>query len=234
MIDDDESIIRMARGIFKKNPNFHIAECHSVSDALSQIEKIGPDVILVDHSLSRGGGEGLEIVKEIMSVKPDIEIHTTTNNMSAALQYRRLGIDHISKSDFEKIEDILNTDRVEVAQEKILFIDSYAGTIKAMRVAFDKNDNFMTAECHTVDEAIEAVLQSDPDTLFIRHRLTNNMNDGIEAIKGIRRIKPDIKIYCTDEECGEIPEYTEMGVTFIEPSDLKRMREIVAAKKATD
>ncbi len=108
IIDDHDSIIRSLRRYFEGRDNVVVAECHSVEEALAAITEHNPDVIFLDHCLSGGKGEGLEITDWIRKNRPGIKIYSTTNNDSLPLYraYAERGIEIIGK-DIKKIAAII-------------------------------------------------------------------------------------------------------------------------------
>ena len=108
LIDDHAEIIKGLASIFKELDNFVAVECHSVEEALNAIKINSPKIIFLDHSLSYGGAEGFEVADKVREIYPEIEIYSTTTNESVFGQYRRKGIKHIHKGDFEGFQTIIS------------------------------------------------------------------------------------------------------------------------------
>jgi len=104
-IDDNKDILGSAGRFFGDNKAIAFVECHSVADALKAIKKNEPGLIFLDHSLTDDGSEGLEIANKIMG--QNIEIYSTTANSSAKLEYEKIGIKHVGKTDLMKIKTII-------------------------------------------------------------------------------------------------------------------------------
>ena len=68
-IDDDAAMLSSWRRVFFNNPDVAFAECHSVEEALRAIAEHEPDVVFLDHALTEGGSEGLEIAKQVEGIK---------------------------------------------------------------------------------------------------------------------------------------------------------------------
>jgi CheY-like chemotaxis protein len=83
--------------------NVVFAECHSTDEALTAIGKHKPDVIFLDHSLTEGGEEGLEIARGVQGIK----IYSTTANTSVVARYAAMGIEHIRPTDLKKFHEII-------------------------------------------------------------------------------------------------------------------------------
>jgi len=104
-VDDSTELLGSLRRAFFNNPNVAFAECHSVEDALHAIIEHGPDVVFLDHSLTEGGNEGLEIADRATGVK----IYSTTANSSTDLfiEYLTRGIEWVDKTDLGKLKSII-------------------------------------------------------------------------------------------------------------------------------
>ena len=94
---------------FEDFKNFSAAECHNVEEALNAIRTNMPDVLFLDHSLSRGGSEGIEIANQIMKEIPGIKIYSTTTNPNNYEQYEQIGIEHINKDDLDEFKKIVSS-----------------------------------------------------------------------------------------------------------------------------
>jgi len=101
-IDDRGAILGSLQVAFS-DQDVAFAECHSVEDALQAIEKYQPEVIFLDHSLTEGGDEGLEIADQIEGIK----IYSTTTNNRITPEYQKRGIENVDKSDLEKFGSII-------------------------------------------------------------------------------------------------------------------------------
>lgn len=107
LIDDHKAIVEGASFLFDKHIDFTAAECHSTEEALAVILDHMPKVIFLDHSLTKGGSEGLEVAKILSEKYPDIKIYSTTTNPYFEEEYKKLGISHIEKSDTKGIKAII-------------------------------------------------------------------------------------------------------------------------------
>lgn len=102
-VDDSADILNSLEWAFSDYPNVAFAECHSVEDALRAIAEHRPDVVFLDHSLTEGGNEGLEIADRVK----EVEIYSTTANSGVAADYQRRGIENVGKSDLRKLRSII-------------------------------------------------------------------------------------------------------------------------------
>ncbi len=102
-IDDNAEWLSSLRKAFFNGPNVIFAECHNVKGALRAIAKYRPNVIFLDHHLSEGGNEGLEIADQVKGVK----IYSTTAESSVMPEYQRRGIENIGKTDLKKFKSII-------------------------------------------------------------------------------------------------------------------------------
>lgn len=113
-IDDSEVLLGSLRRAFFNNPNVAFAECHSVEDALRAIAEHKPDVIFLDHHLTDGGSEGLEIADRLEGVK----IYSTTSDSSVAREYQKRGIENVGKTDLRKLKSIIATQPIPKRRNK--------------------------------------------------------------------------------------------------------------------
>lgn len=102
-VDDNADWLWSMRCAFRKNPDVVFAECHSVEDALQAIAEEKPDVVFLDHSLTDGGNEGLEIADRVERVK----IYSTTGNSDLFPVYQKRGIEIVGKLDLSKFRSII-------------------------------------------------------------------------------------------------------------------------------
>ncbi len=107
LIDDHKAIVEGAGFLFKDITDFTAVECHSAEEALGAILAHMPKVVFLDHSLTMGGDEGFEVVKEVLEKYPDIKIYSTTTNPYIAKEYEKLGISHIEKSDTDGLKALM-------------------------------------------------------------------------------------------------------------------------------
>ncbi len=104
-IDDSREWLASMRRFFRKKDNVFFAECHSVKEALDAVEKIQPNVLFLDHSLTEGGDEGLEIVKALQG--SGVKIYSTTAARDLADIYAQYGIEVVGKLDLLKIKSLI-------------------------------------------------------------------------------------------------------------------------------
>ncbi len=108
-IDDQKTIIDGIKRFLRKSENFVAIECHSVEDAIDAIIKFSPDIIFLDHNISEIGDDGFIIAEKALEINPQIKIYSTTRNFDTEEIYSQKGIEHINKSDLQKIEEIVKS-----------------------------------------------------------------------------------------------------------------------------
>ncbi|MBI2124464.1 response regulator [Candidatus Pacearchaeota archaeon] len=120
---------------------------------------------------------------------------------------------------------------------KILFIDDLDFFLKTIKEGFFKDkDNVVVAECHSIDEALTAIENAQPDILFLDHSLTEDGNEGLEIAGRIK--DKGIKIYSTTSLYRVHKEYAKLGIEVIEKSFgamrefIERIRPIINGDKA--
>jgi CheY-like chemotaxis protein len=107
LVDDYGIVVSNVSRFFRELDNFVAVECHSVQDALDAIRKNSPKILFLDHSLTRGGAEGIEIADRAREMIPDIEIYSTTSN-GLLDEYKERGIKHIDKIDLSGLRAIIS------------------------------------------------------------------------------------------------------------------------------
>jgi DNA-binding NarL/FixJ family response regulator len=107
LIDDHASVISGVKRFFDEDDNFTAVECHTAEEALNAIKTGTPDILFLDHSLTPGGSEGINIADQIRLEFPDIEIYSTTSNPENVKHYEKRGIKHIDKGNVNEFKRIV-------------------------------------------------------------------------------------------------------------------------------
>lgn len=81
MLVDDHPVVRQGmRAALERVDNFSIVgEADNADDAISAIEMLNPDLVLLDIRI-KGGRSGIEVANELRASKPDLKIVTLTNH----------------------------------------------------------------------------------------------------------------------------------------------------------
>jgi CheY-like chemotaxis protein len=109
-IDDDAALLNSLKRHFKffeVKSNIIFAECHSVQEALRVIAEHQPNVIFLDHSLTKNGDEGLEIARAIKD--KGIKIFSTSALYGGELaeKYEKYGIGNVDKFKTNEIRSLI-------------------------------------------------------------------------------------------------------------------------------
>jgi len=74
LIVDDHPIVRKGlAGLIREEPDLEVCgEAADATEALALVEKLAPDLVLVDLSLK--SGHGIELIKQVKSVRPGIRM----------------------------------------------------------------------------------------------------------------------------------------------------------------
>lgn len=83
--------------------NVVIAYCKTIKGALEAIWELKPEVLFLDHHLTKYGDEGIEIADAVKGIK----IFSTTDDRDVWSKYQMRGIQFISIADIKGIEKIL-------------------------------------------------------------------------------------------------------------------------------
>jgi CheY-like chemotaxis protein len=109
LIDDYPAVVKSIGHFFEESDNFSAVECHSVDEAMMAIRAHLPRVIFLDHSLTHGGAEGLEIADLVRRQYPEIKIYSTTTNGGVFKDYEKRGIEHLNKADVKSMQAIIDS-----------------------------------------------------------------------------------------------------------------------------
>jgi len=111
---------------------------------------------------------------------------------------------------------------------KFLFINDNGDWLRSLGRIFSGRDNVVFAECHSIDEALVAISEHNPDVIFLDHSLTEG---GIEGLDVARQLEDSgIKIYSTSANSGVRDQYAKLGISHIRPNDLAWFRKIIEQK----
>lgn len=112
--------------------------------------------------------------------------------------------------------------------KKALYIDDEGFIIRLLKRAFgDNNPNIVIVECHTVEEAMQAIDKEKPNVIFLDNDLTRGGNEGLKIADWVK----DVKIYSTTGNVSDevISEYERRGIEIIKKADLDKIKSILAS-----
>jgi len=199
-VDDEKSILTQLKWAFSKDYEVFLAEDRD--SAMRIVEEKRPAVVTLDISLSEGGTEGIELLKEITSRYPDIKSIMITGNddKKNALESLSLGaVDYYYKPiDIDELKVIIRRSihirNLELEREKLL-----------RRLSEKHEFEEMIGECSEmirVFETIRRVATTDVTVL-----ITGESGTGKELVaraihsQSLRKGKPFVVV-----NCGAIPE----------------------------
>ena len=113
-INDNSEMLNAWGRVFGNRKDTALAECHSVEEALRAVTENQPEVVFLDHELTEGGNEGLEIARQLKGMK----IYSTTMRKDAIASYKELGIDHIDASSLRELKSIFDQAGQEIKPER--------------------------------------------------------------------------------------------------------------------
>ena len=108
---------------------------------------------------------------------------------------------------------------------RCLLIDDHANIVIALNRSDLKQKGFLAVCCTSVSEAISAITEHNPKTLFLDNSLTPGGHEGLEIVPIVRERWPQIKIYATTNNPSVRHFYEDLGIELVE-KDL----ESIAAK----
>lgn len=107
-IDDQKEILELLEeSLHGGSVQMTFRESHDYIDAMTAIKSENPDLLFLDHSLSRGGDEGFEIVEELRKSGNTMRIVSTTSGSAMEVYQTLFGIDHVEKFDIKKIKKVI-------------------------------------------------------------------------------------------------------------------------------
>ena len=108
MIDDDNELLA-SLGRSRSLKGITTSECHSAIEAIAAIMANDPNVVLLDHQLSRDGNEGYDVLDYIRSNGLNVKVYSTTRNDACKKQYEAMGIEWVDKSHLVALRDLINS-----------------------------------------------------------------------------------------------------------------------------
>ncbi len=118
LIDDYESITRSLKAYFRGEGDFDTATCHDAAEAIAVIEEKKPEIVLLDHALTRDPEAGFKVARWILQQRPNTRIFSTTSAwLDVQKDYERIAfeakathpITHVDKKDFRGIGNIIGS-----------------------------------------------------------------------------------------------------------------------------
>lgn len=109
-IDDDEHILKALNRYLNScaQSELHFEKCTDKEQAINAIKKIQPDLIFLDHNLSRGmKEEGLEIM-QFIAENISCEVVSMSSEQEYGVKYQKYGVEWIRKGEARKIEEKIN------------------------------------------------------------------------------------------------------------------------------
>ncbi len=88
-----------------------IGQADNTNDAIKEIKKKRPDLVLLDIRLNKGGGTGFDVLREIKEWSTDIKVIVLTNYPYSQYEEmsKKLGADYFfnKADDFEKVTGVI-------------------------------------------------------------------------------------------------------------------------------
>jgi len=123
----------------------------------------------------------------------------------------------------QKPADDTEKRETEPKTKKCLFIDDNGEILASLKRRFGDKSNVFFAECHSVEEALRANEEYNPDVIFLDHQLTEDGDEGFEIAD---RIKGK-KIYSTTSDRQLADDYKDFGIEYVGKTDLAALRSII-------
>ena len=119
LVVDDETEVRLVLGEFLTGRGYEVASAESGLDAIAQLEKDRPDVVLLDVSMPEM--DGVETLKRIVSLHPTLPVIMVTANADIVVTSQLLALgadDYIPKPfDLEYLDQAVSI-QVSASQDQ--------------------------------------------------------------------------------------------------------------------
>jgi len=161
IIDDEEGILESLSGIFE-DEGYNVLTSVSGEDALRILKEQNPDLILLDVWLQ--GIDGIQTLKEIKSLKPDIPVIMISGhgNIELAVKATRMGA-------YDFLEKPLSLERVLLAAQRALEKQTLEMEYKALKQDLIKKWRLIgnSQRMRQLREQIEMAAQSNSRVLIL-------------------------------------------------------------------
>ncbi|MFA6339244.1 MAG: response regulator [Candidatus Paceibacterota bacterium] len=108
-----------------------------------------------------------------------------------------------------------------------LYIDDSKEIIRLLKHIWGDNQNVDFIECYSVEDALKAIENKNPNIVFIDNSLSgSDTNEGLEIADRIKG--KGIKIYSTTDNDSVALEYEKRGIEKVDKTDTHRIKSIVA------
>lgn len=110
VVDDDQALLDLLHKVLEKF-GFEVALAASGKDAIDQVQKFVPDVILLDIKMP--GMDGITLLKKIKAHDPDIEVIIITGfaSLDSAVEALKYGAFDYIKKPFDNLAQVVDTIR---------------------------------------------------------------------------------------------------------------------------
>jgi len=88
LVVDDEQDVRLVLGDFLASRGYDVTQAQSGAEALTLLERIQPDVVLLDVSMP--GMDGMETLRRIVAAHPSLPVIMVTANVDVEVTSKAL------------------------------------------------------------------------------------------------------------------------------------------------
>jgi DNA-binding NtrC family response regulator len=201
-VDDDPLVIEFLKIVLKKVGYEKILTAGSGEEALSIISKERPGLVLLDIKMP--GMDGIETLKEIRKIDPDLKVIILTCFGTPELESeaRRLGVsDFLCKelgveaflktvTKFSK-ETKTGVEKEEKRKAKILVVDDEPGVLEAL-YEFLTLKEYEVIKANNGKEALAKVKAERPHLVLLDIRMPGM--DGFEVLGKIKEDEPSLSV----------------------------------------
>ena len=200
-VDDEQSILRQLRWAFSKENQVYLADTPKAAREIIGAEN--PDLVVLDISLSFGGREGLDLLKEITYRSPDTKALMLTGNTDKSIALEAIGM-----GAYDYYQKPIDIEELRTVIKRGLHVQKLERENRTHQTELEQTNRFenMVGNCPQIAEVyrmIHKISATDATVL-----ITGESGTGKELVaravhhRSRRKDKPFVVV-----NCGAIPEH---------------------------
>jgi len=227
VVDDEESAARTLGGILE-DEGYSVDTAGDGNKAIEMVKKTHYNVIFMDIKMP--GINGVEAFKEVKRIDPDAAVimmtaYSVEDLIKEAIQEGAYACVY-KPFDMEKV---LKTIDEALKGGLILIVDDRAADRETLKGILEDR-GYRVATAKSGEEAVKRVKENGFDLCFVD--IVMPMMDGVEVLRKIKEIKPDIPVimmtgYSLEELIKEAVKYGAYACLY-KPFDIEKLLKIIA------
>ena len=196
LVVDDESMVREYLERALTRVGHHVQTAESGEDALEQVARGVPDVVLCDIRMP--GIDGMEVLRRLKEQRPDVQVvmMTAFGTIRSALDAAQQGAFDYLQKPFENMDDVLLTVRNALERRSLLRRNQELERVVSESRAFDR----LVGESAAMREVLELISTVAPSSSTVL--LAGETGTGKELVARAihqaspRRERPFVPVHC--------------------------------------